>query len=110
MIGDYLTDKIRVISRTFDKWNQSTETSADYAARIEPTDRTVQDSDGTDRRARYMIMVGEDAVVPRDSRVKILELNGEPVTEDEYAVVANERLAGFGFSHREILVDAGGSV
>lgn len=72
MIGDYLTDRVDIITVAADAWGgQNASTQADVPARVEDKNATVLDANGKEVAANVHVVLGPGAAVGHNSRLVI---------------------------------------
>lgn len=77
MIGSYLTDIIKIISVSSDKYGKITETeSAEIKARVEDYNKLIMSVDGKETMASIYVAVKSNNSIKYADKIKIVKKNG----------------------------------
>lgn len=104
MIEDYFTDKVVIIRRTVDEWNQVSSTEKTVDARVDKSDNLVKGPEGEDVQSSWMVYISKNEDVEIGDRIKIRELRGESVATVEFPILSIFIGGGFEPSHKEITI------
>ena len=105
MINTYFTDRVTVISRTFDAARRSVETETQYDARVERSDVSLRNDDGEDIQAGYIIFMDPAAAIRTQDHLRIEEIDGTTTGDTrQFPVLRVFKANGFESHHLEVNV------
>lgn len=99
MISTYLTDKVNILSLSFDDYGQQTESiESGVSARVKYVTKIITGENKKEIEAKAEIMLKNSAVIGNGDKIQVTKINGEDAPEPEKKYQFMIKGSGHGFS------------